>query len=489
MSISFNQMPSVILTPGVYVEFDKTQAIRGLVVKPYRMLVIGQRFSTGTVPAGVPTRISRAEQATGYFGRGSMLERMIKKLKLNNGFTELWAIALDDDAGGVAALGGLGFTGPATAAGTVSLYVAGQAVKVAVTAGQTATQVAAAVAAAITANADLPVTATSAAGNVTITARHKGEVANSIDLRFNYYTGEAFPAGIVGSVSIAMLGGTVNPSLATTITAMSDDWYDIIAIPYTDAANLALLKTELDGRWGPVRSIEGHAITAASGTFSALTAVGATLNDPHLTMLGIQKSPSPPYEWAAAVAGIAAYFGNIDPARPLQTLAIAGVLPPVGDDLFIWSEREQLLASGVATFTTDPDGTNRVERLVTTYKTNEFGAADPSYRDIETLLTLGFLRFSLRTLFRQKYPRHKVANDGTRFGPGQVVVTPKTVKAECFNWFRLCEELGLVENFDQFKADIIVERNVTDPNRIDIYLPPDLVNQLRVTAAQIAFRL
>jgi phage tail sheath gpL-like len=51
------------------------------------------------------------------------------------------------------------------------------------------------------------------------------------------------------------------------------------------------------------------------------------------------------------------------------------------------------------------------------------------------------------------------------------------------------ETLGLVENIEQFKTDLIVERNVQDPNRLDFLLPPDLVNQFIVGAAQIQFRL
>jgi phage tail sheath gpL-like len=51
------------------------------------------------------------------------------------------------------------------------------------------------------------------------------------------------------------------------------------------------------------------------------------------------------------------------------------------------------------------------------------------------------------------------------------------------------EELGLVEGFDQFKRDLVCERNVSDPNRLDFLLPPDVMNGLIVVGAQIQFRL
>jgi phage tail sheath gpL-like len=51
------------------------------------------------------------------------------------------------------------------------------------------------------------------------------------------------------------------------------------------------------------------------------------------------------------------------------------------------------------------------------------------------------------------------------------------------------EELGLVEGFDQFKADLVVERDALDANRLNFLLPPNLINQLVVTAAKVQFRL
>ena len=83
----------------------------------------------------------------------------------------------------------------------------------------------------------------------------------------------------------------------------------------------------------------------------------------------------------------------------------------------------------------------------------------------------------------------RYGNDGTRFGANQVVVTPAVGKAEAVGLFRQWEELGLVEDAEQFKRDLVVERDITDANRLNFLLPPDLINQLRVTAATIQFRI
>ena len=94
----------------------------------------------------------------------------------------------------------------------------------------------------------------------------------------------------------------------------------------------------------------------------------------------------------------------------------------------------------------------------------------------------------MRARIASKYGRHKLANDGTLYGAGQAVVTPKVIKAELISLFRDWEEAGLVEGIEQFIADLIVERDPTDANRLNALIPPDLVNQLRVFAGQVQLR-
>ena len=198
MAISFDQIPNSILVPGQYIEISNTGAIQGLFGMPSRILVLGQKLTAGAAAAGVPVIVADAAQAEGYFGRGSMLHRMFLALKAGNNFTETWAIPLADLGAGAAAAGNILFGGTITGAGTLNLYVGGQQVRVGVAASATPAQVATAVAAAINADTLLPVTAAvngSEPKQVDITARHKGENGNGIDIRVNYYAGEMTPPG------------------------------------------------------------------------------------------------------------------------------------------------------------------------------------------------------------------------------------------------------------------------------------------------------
>ncbi len=491
MTISFNHIPVGIRTPGQYIEFDNTRALSGLQAIPRRILVIGQRLAAGTVDELVPTPITSAIQAETAFGRGSMLASMFVALKAANRFAETVGVALDDDDQGAQAEGELEFGGAATAAGTINLYVAGKRVRVGVAAGDDDEDVAAAVAAAITARGDLPVTAEVDGEDeniVNVAARHKGAAGNDIDLRVNYHAGEALPPGLTLDIT-AMSGGTSNPEIDAVWDAIGDEQYHDIVMPYTDAANLGALESELESRWGPLRMIEGHAYAAARGSHAALTTLGNSRNSHVLTIMGAGTSPMPPWEWASVAAAVASYHGAIDPARPFQTLELPGILPPVEADRFTLEERNLLLHDGISTFRTTRDGRVLIERLITTYQTNALDVPDASYLDVNTVMTVAYLRATLRARIALRYPRHKLADDGTNFGAGQAIVTPRIIRAEIVALFREWEAAGLAENIDQFMEDLIVERDQGDPNRINALVPPDIVNQLRVFAAAIQFRL
>jgi phage tail sheath gpL-like len=220
-----------------------------------------------------------------------------------------------------------------------------------------------------------------------------------------------------------------------------------------------------------------------------MTTLGSSLNDKHLTVVATQKSPTPAYEVAAETAGIAAYYAAIDPARPLQTLGFRWMKAPARGDRFTLTERNTLLYKGIATLAVSAAGQVTIERLISTYQTNAAGGSDPAYLDSEVLFTLQYIRWDWRNYIRTKYPRHKLADDGTRYAPGQVIVTPLIIKAEVISKFTDWEAQGLVEGFEQFKRDLVVERNASDRNRVDVLMAPDLVNQLRVAATKIAFLL
>ena len=487
MAISFDQIPNTILVPGQYIEISNTGAVRGLFGMPSRALLIGQKLSSGPAPAGVPFIFGDAATVEAQCGRGSMLQRMATFFKAANPYTEVWALPLADAVAGVTATSTVTFSGTA-AAGTINLYAGGRRVRVATATGTAATAVATAVAAAVNADTSLPVTAGAGGAVVTLTARHKGEVGNSIDIRLNYYAGEFLPSGLTADV-VAMSGGTGNPDVTSAIAALGDTWWTDVVFPYTDSANLALIEAEAEARNGPLIMRDMALYSAVAATYSGLNTWAGTRNSSNLFVLGLKAPPHAIEEVAASYAGVASYYTHIDPARPLQTLALPGVNPPGIGDRFTWTERNVLLGGGIGTAMIDDGGVVRIERAVSTYLTNPYGVADPSWRDLETKKTVAWIRYQRRARVATKFPRHKLASDGTRAGAGQALVTPKIIRADGIAQFRQWEEVGMVESVDSWIDGYIVERDATDPNRVNELLPADIVNGLRVFAGRVQFVL
>ena len=491
MTVSFNNIPSGIRVPLFYAEIDNSMA--NTATGELRTLIIGQ-MTEGKATVGKPVLVSSDAAGKEYFGRGSMLARMNTVYRKNDSVGEVWAIPLADAENAVAASATMTLAGEPTATGTISLYIGADKIAVTAAEGATIAELASLIADAITAKADLPVTATAAENVVTLEAKNKGAFGNDIPIAFNVQglaAGEEFPEGL-SIVFTQMSGGAGDPDLQTVIDAMGDDEYDFILLPYSDVTSLDAFKEVMNdatGRWSYARQIYGHVYTCRRGTANDLVSFGKTRNDQHCTIIGIEQSvPSLAVEVLAAYGAQNAAKIAIDPARPTQTLELIGVTSAPKGSRFIMSERQSLLTSGIATQYTE-SGYMRVERAITTYQTNAFGDSDNSYLDSETLHTLAYVTRQLRSCITSKYPRHKLANDGTRFGAGQAVVTPSIIRAELIALYAKLEKKAIVENADLFAEYLIVERNEDDPNRIDVLLPPDLVNQLRVFAVLNQFRL
>lgn len=488
--ISYNDIPSEIRVPLVYIEFDNTAAVSGTPQTLQKTLLLGIKGADGKTPAGEPFRITSKDAAGAAFGRGSMLAGMAAAFIGANAFADLWAIAVDDDPDGVKATGKIQVKGTVAQTGQIALMIAGTLVRVTVKAGDDAAAVAGKIVAVVSAKTDLPVTAAAEppADTVLLTAKWSGETGNDIDVRVNYYPGEMLPSGI-DVVITAMSGATGNPDLAGAVTGFGNTWWNYMVNPLTDTPNLNLLRDELVTRWGPLKMIDGICWQAKRGTLAQTSTFGQSRNDYLFSTLSTGISPTPPYLWSATLAAVAVRSLSIDPARPLQTLQLPGVLPPSISDEWELKERNLLLYDGISTFTVDTGRNVQIDRMITMYRENAFGSPDPSYLNVETIATLSYLRYAIRTRITQKFPRHKLADDGIRVSPGQAIVTPLVIRAELLALFTELEYAGLVENFAQFKETLLVERDQNDRDRINVRSNEDLVNQFRIYAHAVQFLL
>lgn len=498
MSVSFNAIPANLRVPLFYAEVNAgPNAFQG----PSRLILIGQKTAAGSMAADSIRLLDDDPQALA--GAGSQLAEMAVWARQNHPFGEIWLGALADPAGVAATKTITVAAGILGSSGTVVVYVCGERVEVAVASTDTNINVAADIAAAINAgytkfgrSLSHPVTAAvGGAGSehiVTLTARNVGALGNKLAIDKDL-------VGDEGSLQVHLTiadgaAGTGTPALGTLTAALGDIEFDWIAAPYADTTSLDVIKTFLDGvsgRWSPLQQLYGHYLTTLFDTFGNLASAGAARNDPSASIMGVANSPSPPWRWAGALGGAVArdknIGGEVDRAyqisRPLQTLPLVGIAPPKSKaDWFSITQRNTLYQDGIAGFRVMVDGTVLIDRVVTTYQLNVWNQPDITWLDVETRAQMVYFVRYTRQRITQKYGRHALADDNANNHPG--IVTAKILKAECVHIYKELERGGLVENSALFAQSLVVERSA-DPNRVNAYLPVDVVNQFRIFAANV----
>lgn len=491
MAIQFNNIPLGTLTPGMFAEFDASKAIQGIQLSPHDALLLGQLLATGSATANQVYRVRSYAEALTLFGEGSQLAEMVAAYKGFDTSTPTYCIGVAD-ASGTNAGGSFVYAGTATEAGELPHYIGGRRIGVAVTVGMTAAQLETAALAAFAVfldDGELPVSYTGNTGTgVDVTANHDGAIGNQIMLGVALGAGERVPAGITVTVT-AMSAGATDASYTSAKNAMGEDRYASIAIGVQDTTALALLVTEMESRWGPMRAIDGQVFACKYDTAANLATYGANFNSQTLTVMGGEKSALMPTPWevAAQTCAISAVQAQVDPAVAMVGRVYSNMKAAHRGARFSRADRQTLLEAGIATVRAASDGRLATDFLITTYQTNAQSVADSSLRPLYRVRALSAYRYSLVTRMAAKFSDFKLADDGNEIS-GQKMVTPAIMRSELCAHFLDCQDLGWVENFAQFKKELVVERNQQNMDRLDALLPPDFINAFLVGAFQIQFR-
>lgn len=467
--ITFNSIPDSTRTPGKYFEYDTSGAVNTLPGNPYSLLMIGQRTVSGTVAADVPTQVFSDVDAATYFGEGSIAHMMAVAALKANPYIDLIIIALDDDAAGVASVGSLLLTGPATANGAISIAIANQAVNLAVDSADTAAAIATALVAAIANQPQLPVIATVDAqtpGKINFTAKNKGAASNAISLAFTSQT-----AGVTGTVT-AMSGGLNDPDIANALATVFGASYKMYATAYSTQASLLELNAHLDSISGPLEQRWATGYAGWVGTYAQGTTLAAAINGGRVSIAWHNGSMMTPWEVAAGYASEIAT--EQDPAMPLDTLPIAGLDATPASAWPSKTEIELALWNGLTPLKVGAGSVVQIVRAISTYLVNATGVADPSLLDITTIRTMDYSALAWKTRMELRFPRAK-NNDKTA----------TKVRSELLDVAYELQTAEIIENVDTYKANMLVEQDLQDATALDASIPCNVVPGLHVFKAKI----
>jgi phage tail sheath gpL-like len=483
--------------PLFFAVVDGSQA--GNLTQDQPALIVGQMLPSGVGQVNVPTPIGSLSQAQHLYGVGSMVERMAAAFFAINTTQNLWIAAVADPTSGVAATGSITINTTATASGVVYLYIAGQLVTINAYTTDTPAIVATRLGAAINAKTSLPVTAVvdaTTTSKLNLTCKWTGDTGNDHQISFNYlglYGGQSFPTGFTASVA-PLAGGTGQPDFTAIISNIQSQSFYHVAMPYNDTASLAAWDSEYGfgavGRWSYTRQQYGWIYNALRADYADALVWGEAHNSAVTTTMLIEPTmPSPIYAVTAAYCANGAYYLLDDPARPLQTLPLSGILPALPHDRFSQSELNNLTNNGLAIQATNSNGVPLIVREALQYQLNAYGQADTAFALVTILSNLAALMSRMKSAITSKYPRHKLAPDGTKFGAGSAIVTPSAIKAELVSEAIQAVNEGLMSNITAFTSNLIVEIDSQNPNRVNVLYPPQLMGQLRQVAVLNQFRL
>lgn len=489
MSITFNEIPADNLVPMFMSEFDNTRAFKSGAM-PWKNLIIGQPTTTAEIKL---SQMLSDESGDALYGQGSQLALAIRAARKNNKTVELWVLPIADATGAAKASGKIvvSFVSGtvASTSGYIPLNIAGQSLNVNVTAGDSVTDIHTAISDAITEKANLPVTAAGAETGATLTAKNAGSYGNSLAIESCFFQGESLPTGIIVTIT-AMSGGGADPSYedAGINGIIAGQWFNAIGLCSNDSANVSYMKDILDERWKATDQKTGVLFYTLNGSFASYSTAGAALNSQVELFFAMVKSPTPFSEQVAAVVGTVSPIALNDPAVPLTNWVVKGIIAPKVADRLTLEENNELLKKGVALLVADDSGSVWLKRMVTTYKRNSAGASDTSYQQLEKVFTLSYLRWDWNNYLAGKYQHSKLADDGYDYGLGQTVMTPKLGLAEILGRFRdVWLPKGLVQNYDQFKAAVTVQRDSDDNTAMQWLVPADLMDQFLIGKTKFQF--
>ena len=475
MSVPFARTPAVNFSPGVYTEIDWSGLPSGAAA---RVVVLMGYGAPGLAVLDGPELAQEVETPE------TQIERMVAAFRRVNPTASLYQLAVPPPASGAAPEVTLTFTGPATEAGTLYIYIGDQAVQVGVSDGDADSDIAVAAAVAINAAA-VGASASPTAGAVTITADLAAAEANRRRVAVNPLSSQTLPAGVGATLSDeAFTGGSGTPDdIAAALSALTALDFHTLVSGFSDSTSLAAVAAEMDRRWTPAVELEGVAFFGAEGDDASMIAEADAVESAYVSCAPSGKSLTPP--WAAACLFAGREAQKSDPAVGQLGVALSGMMPPALANQWDKASRDTLLAGGVSTFRV-VGSTVVIDRIVTTRNEDAVGGTSYARLAIQTTRTAQFLREDWRQLVSTKFVNKKVASAGD-IPPGTPgIVTPETLELEAIAWAkRIRDGLGLIQDLDAFKAALYAEVNTSDPNRIDVFLPPTLIRPLITTATLI----
>ena len=504
-SIPLTGLASNDAVPGNYLEINFAQGAGSLGTATYAIVLVGNKSAAGDATpdtviygpgANSPLPLATVQDAINRFGQGSELHRMFRRVVALNTVTPVYAVAVAESAGANATLA-VTFATTAAANGSVRFYMGDEFVDTAVTSGDTATVIGANVAASINTKLDWAVTAVSAIGVLTVTAKNKGP-------RGNWLRGSAviIGTGVATTSSVSaqafFTGGTTSDSNVTALATILPFRYYYVVSAAEDATQLGAAASQISTQALPTTGIRGRVVGASIDTSGNATTIATTINNARAELVWMQNGDWTPAELAANAASVYALaevplsfrcnfsgYGNVpgDGASWKVPAPRSGTAPTR-------ATIKAALNNGITPIAINANGSTYLVKRITT-KSLTGSNNDYRIRDAHKVTVCDRYGDDLLSKFNLQFVGKNIADDppigGHPLAPN--VVTPRIVKAAVNKLSSDYGDLGLVQNVPAVQAGTIVIRETSPATRMSCRIPlqtVDILDQIASALDQVA---
>jgi phage tail sheath gpL-like len=330
--------------------------------------------------------------------------------------------------------------------------------------------------------------------------------AGATEANAKFGTGSELAKMVIACIKAnSSIGGSNFPNIIATPLAQTDAGFGALnaaAIPAALAAAEKYGETEflVSPYDATNQSLTGQLVTAAA-TMSGATrtangqygtigiAANMSVQDPSTLFKYDTQYLSPVWfrnsapvllvaELAAAYSG--SLGGNAVPFNPVDGLQIGSILAPVSNSDWITVgaglESESALNQGWTPLQVLPNTNVVIVRSVTSrVTTGDSVTAVTAYYDVQDFQVLYFTRKSIVSRFNQPdFQRVKASTAEGKVVRGEVIAILSTLETQ-----------GMLQAVEQLAPQVVVQRNVSDRSRFDVFIPVNVVPGLHVIASNI----
>lgn len=420
------------LAAGNLVSVENQQFAVTAQVIPQKNVIIGTYDeSTYTdITPDVPLRVLSSAEVGSKTGYGFMLHRLARAAEKAGG-VETWIIpqaegGSDPDQ----AAGELDFSASASVkAGTISLYIAGERINIAVSTDDSADDIGSAVEDAINDDDNQPVTASNAAGVVTITSKSGGTWGNSITLALSLGLFETLPSGVACTIT-NMSGGSGVGDITGALNALgtgdgqNDKFFTNVIHGYGgDTSTLDALSSyngagnDFVGNYKkevakPFRSLYGDTTAGSTGLNNLIAVADLRTTDRTNGVVAAPGEYYHPQEIAAFLLGLMAVInsnraqeGYIDQEYGTSYAAVADRWTNEYDN------RDLAVKSGIST-TFVKNGTLTFQNIITFYRPDSIAPESNGYRPMRNISIIQNILYNFKANFeREKWKGIAIVED------------------------------------------------------------------------------